>query len=214
MKRRFDRIPSSRDPRDLQLRDYLQVSRLTERFWQVGPPMDQGETGHCIGFGFGNWSNCLPVFGNCTVSDCNRIYYEAVALDGRPGDERGCGLRPGVKAMVKRGRIARYGFGDVDDARNFILSSGPCVFGVMWTDAMMFPDRTGTIHVGGHPLGGHCLIGYGWKDGYFYLQNSWGKWGIKGCCRIKDEDLKALMKFSGEMVAAIELPVVTNPQRR
>jgi hypothetical protein len=206
------RLPSPPDTRDYDLGRYTGLPAVSSRFWTIGPLLDQGHTMHCVGYGFADWGNCLPVCDAFGAEDAERIYYEAKVIDGDPGGESGSTLRSGCKAMQARGRLGAYAFGDLATARDFILTQGPVVFGLLWTDVMMSPDPDGTIHAAGSPLGGHCLLCYGYADGWWYLQNAWGPgWGVGGCCRISDADLDLLMALDGEVCAAVELPAAAAP---
>jgi hypothetical protein len=207
------RKPSPPDSRDFALSEYLKPRlKVSSMFWAMGPALDQGQTPHCVGFGFADWANCLPVDDNYADADGDKVYYEAKVIDGEPKAEDGSSVRSGAKAMKKRGRIGAYAFGTVADAKAFLLSQGPVVFGIDWTADMFNPDAKGTITPTGAVEGGHCILAYGADATYCYLQNSWGdSWGVDGCCRMSWTDLAALFADNGEACAAVELPIVPPP---
>jgi hypothetical protein len=206
------RKPSPKDDRDYKLADYLPAEAAASMFWQTGTMLDQGQTGHCVGFGFADFGNCLPVDDNYANSDGHAIYYEAKVIDGEPNQEDGSTVRSGAKAMKNRGRIGAYAFGSPAEAKAFVLSKGPVTLGIDWYDGMFNPDASGVIRPTGNLAGGHCILCYGADATYAYLQNSWGaSWGVKGCCKISWADLSSIFADGGEACAAVELPLPAPP---
>jgi len=183
------------------------VAGPSERFWEVGPVLNQGSTPHCVGFSFANWGNTLPVDDGFEEKDAHAIYYDCKNAEGRPGEEEGSTVRMGAKVMKRRGRINTYAFGSVDDAHRFILSSGPVVFGIDWFVGLYTPDANGIIVPSGQQDGGHAIMAYGATPEFCYFQNSWGEsWGKQGCCKIRWEVLSEIFSHGGEVCAAVELP--------
>ncbi|HEY5473260.1 MAG TPA: C1 family peptidase [Candidatus Limnocylindrales bacterium] len=203
------RIPSPPDDRDYKLATYLHPSfGITQMYWGVGPVLDQGDSGHCVGFGFADWGNTLPVDDDYSGADGDAIYYECKVIDGEPRQEDGTSVRSGAKAMKQRGRLAAYAFGSLPDAKTFLLNHGPVVFGIDWYDGMFTPNASGVVRPTGSVAGGHGIAAYGADATYCYLQNSWGtSWGQGGKCKITWADLAVCMANGGEACAAVELPV-------
>ena len=62
--------------------------------WDLKIQLDQGQTGHCVGFGWAGWVNATPVEGNFQNADGHAIYYECKVIDGEPLAESGCTFGP------------------------------------------------------------------------------------------------------------------------
>ena len=201
----FGRVPSPRDRRDCRLGAYQHGEPARAMFWGIGPILDQGETPECCGFAWAAWSNAAPVENDYGNSDARAIYRECKAIDGTslPGST----VRSGAKAMKARGRLRAYAFGTLDDARRFILTQGPVVFGTWWYEGMMEPDERGVIHATGEVLDGHAYLIYGFEPGWWHIQQSWDGWGAHGCARISEADMRLVFGFDGEACAAVELPL-------
>ena len=204
------RIPSPRDSRDFKLAIYVAEPTVTERFWAVGPTLNQGSTPHCVGFAGADWGNCLPVDDEWDDSQGHALYYAVKVLEGEPGEENGAWVRDLAKVLKNEGRIGTYAFGNLATARAFVLTQGPVVLGIRWYEDMDRPDSEGRVRPTGDLRGGHAVLLYGADPDYAYLQNSWGDgWGDHGCCRIGWRDLALCMDGNGEAMAAVELPVDT-----
>jgi len=210
----LDRKPSPPDERDYKLANYLKpVTLPVSTFWDRGHAvLDQKDTGHCVGFGWAQWGNTLPVNDNFLAIDAHNIYYEAKAIEGDPKGEDGAYGRDGAKAMKARGRLNAYAFGDINDARQFLLTQGPVCFGLDWYEGMFTPDAQGVIRPTGKVKGGHWIVAYGCDANYVYFENSWGSdWGIDGTCKMEWRDVAYLMSQQGEACAAVELPLPVVP---
>lgn len=171
--------------------------------------LDQGQTPHCVGFGWAQWGNTLPIddrFGN---ADGDRIYAECKVIDGEPGAQDGSDVRSGAKAMLARKRLAAYAFAkSVDEARAWVQAHGPVVFGTDWTDDMFSPDASGLVEATGAVAGGHCYVCVGDlpSQGMLLFQNSWGdSWGQHGRFKMHYETAATLLGKNGEACAAVEL---------
>lgn len=172
--------------------------------------LDQGQTGHCVGFGWAGWGDTLPIddkFGN---ADGDAIYYEAKIIDGEPGAEDGSTVRSGAKAMQDRGRLSAYAFAaSLDEVKAWVRQHGPVVFGTDWYDGMFSPDGDGIVTPSGSVAGGHCYacVGYHEAKDLYEFQNSWGaSWGLKGRFLMHGSDAAILLGQQGEACAAVELP--------
>ena len=205
------RKPSPPDERDYKLADYLRpalgVSALS---WQHGPILDQGASPTCVGHGGAAWGDCLPVDDNWGGDVALALYAECKAIDGDAQD--GSTVRSLAKVLKARGRLSKYAFGTLAEARTFLLAQGPVILGIDWTEDMFMPDGSGVVHAWVPVAGGHCLLAFGADESYCYLQNSWGTaWGTHGCCKISWADLAKVFAGGGEACAAVELPVSAPP---
>lgn len=210
------RKPSPPDSRDYRLADFL-PRRFPDfahdmAVWATGKGLDQGATPHCCGFAGAHWTNAEPVPNTWAADDAHDLYYECKVIDGEPGAENGSYIRTVAKALRARGRIDKYAFGSLLDARAFLLESGPVVFGLDWYESMFYPDTEGTIRPGGELCGGHAILAYGADPTYCHFQNSWGtRWGDGGLCRMTWDDLAVAYGEGGEAMAAVETPLDWTP---
>jgi len=185
-------------------------SPATAVVWEDKIQLDQGNTGHCVGFGWAGWGDAAPVEDTFQDADAHAIYYEAKVIDGQPKQENGSSVRSGAKAMQNRGRLTTYFFASsVDEVTQWVLNHGPVVCGTDWTDDMFNPDSNGLIQPTGSVAGGHCylMLGYDPATGLFTFQNSWGSsWGQSGRFHMHDSDFAKLLSQQGEACAALESP--------
>lgn len=178
--------------------------------WGDDARLNQGRTGHCVGFGWAGWGDSLPVRDSYTDADANAVYYAAKVIDGEPGQENGSTVRSGAKAMQQRGRLSAYAFAASVDEVKVALRSGPVVFGTDWTQDMFKPDAHGLVSPTGPIAGGHCYlcIGYDPEQGVFRFRNSWGaEWGLNGDFLVHEDDAAKLLAQQGEACVAVELPL-------
>lgn len=214
------RIPSPPDPRDLTLGDValrLGVRRLPkQRTWESLRVLDQGDTGHCVGFGCAGWGIAEPVRDTWTNDDGHRIYRAAKVIDGEPDGENGSFVRSGLQALQQLGRVDTYfwltGVGaevDMDALVDFLLGTGTVIVGTDWTADMFNPDADGFIAPTGAAEGGHCYLLRGAESrDVIRIRNSWGdSWGKNGDAFVRTDDMKRLLDGAGEACAAIEKPL-------
>jgi Papain family cysteine protease len=185
--------------------------------WQDNIQLDQGQTNHCVGFGWAAWGDCAPVEDTYQNADGNAIYYQCKTVDGQPGLENGSSVRSGAKVMQGRGRLGAYVFGSTTgDIKQWVTSHGPVVIGSDWTQDMFQPDADGIVRPTGLVKGGHCylLLGYDPDTDLFEFDNSWGtSWGVGGRFFMSAADFDALVVQTpnGEACAGLELPVSPQP---
>jgi hypothetical protein len=178
--------------------------------WELKIQLDQGQTGHCVGFGWAGWVDALPVEGNLQNADGHAIYYECKVIDHEPQAENGSYVRSGALALRARGRLAAFAFAtttaQIDD---WINKHGPIVVGTSWTNDMFDPDAKGYVKPTGGVAGGHCYLmleRIDAEDAYVF-QNSWGaSWGQNGRFKMKRSDFSGLLADQGEACCAAELP--------
>jgi hypothetical protein len=180
--------------------------------------LNQGPFGVCVGDGFAQWGNTLPVDDKYTQTDARAIYYETTIIDGWPDDpdapgggQQGATVRSGAKAMQNRGRLSTYAFASsTSTVTQWIQQKGPVVIGVNWYSGMFSTDANGYIRITGGVEGGHCVIlrGYLASEAAYLGENSWGpEWGQAGTFKLKVTDFGRLLSEDGEAVAAVELPL-------
>lgn len=180
-----------------------------DKTWDASFQLDQGNTGHCVGFGYAGWGNTLPVDDNYQNSDGHAIYYEAKVIEGDPGGENGAYMRDGVKAMQARKRLSTYAFAEtMTDILEHLRGKGPVVIGTNWTNDMFEPDANGYVKPTGGVAGGHCYLLYGVESTSLIFKNSWGAdWGLAGSFKMQTADFQTLLDAWGEAVATVELPL-------
>lgn len=188
---------------------------ISENLFEWNNPrsiLDQEDTNHCVGFSGAQWGNTDPVNDNYTERDGHVIYYECKVFDGEPNEENGSVLRSLGKALKARGRISAYAFANsVDEGLEWVKTKGPLVVGTDWYDDMFNPDANGLVTALGPLVGGHAYLCNGFdadKDELLYI-NSWGRnWANDGHFRISLMDAKYLHSREGEIMVALELPIV------
>jgi hypothetical protein len=192
---------------------------VTQKEWELLIQLDQGQTGHCVGFGNAAWGNSAPIEDTFQNADGHKIYYMAKVIDGEPGKEDGSSVHSGVKAMKQLGRVQSYYFGTtIDVIKQWVLEQNPVICGTDWFNDMFTPDADGVVVPTGGVAGGHCylMLGYDESSDLFEFDNSWGpSWGKKGRFFMHASDVETLMNRSGaEYCGAVELPVPVAVRRR
>ena len=177
-------------------------------------PLDQGNTGHCIGDGGAGFLGTAPIETPVSQKTADDLYYLCKVKDGEPGQENGSDVHTLAKVLRDLKRIGGYAFAHSTDVISYWLRHrGPLVFGTSWTQDMMATDVQGFVHITGDVVGGHCTCARGirtfnGKDAY-YVQNSWNhQFGDPaGCYYIWATDFNQLLHAQGEALAAIERPL-------
>lgn len=176
------------------------------------PVLDQGDTGHCVGYGGADWLNALPVDDHVPNDEGHAIYYACKEVDGEAGAENGSTVRSLAKVLQARGRLKTYAWAStVGEVAAFVSSQGPVIFGTDWTEAMFSPDEDGFVAPKGQVKGGHCYLCVGFDPvaNAFCFLNSWGdNWGKGGRFYVHAEDVKILLNgldSRGEALAGVEL---------
>lgn len=141
----------------------------------MGPVLDQGRIGGCVGWSVADWLNSSKALKNrrlynraasTTVSLGKRrstqyldnrdglfLYEQATVNDTiggtYPPDDTGSTGLGAAKALQKLGVISQYLWAfDFATALGW-ASRQPIMVGSLWTDAMMDPDAQGVLHTGG-----------------------------------------------------------------
>lgn len=188
--------------------------------YPISSNLDQGNTGHCVGFGWTHFGNTAPIEDQYTDADANAFYYAIKAdQDHEPNAEDGSTVRSGAQEMLKDARInGSYVFAaNIGEIQAWLQTQGPVVFGTDWYEGMFTPDADGVAHMTGPVQGGHCFLACGIDLGFkqgpaFICQNSWGSsWGLDidgghGRFYLLISDMEKLLATQGEACAATEIP--------
>jgi C1A family cysteine protease len=211
--------PTTIDIRDYHAEDYLSAwQKVVARFkrvaqiakvWDCARVLDQGSTGHCVGFSGADFENTLPVFDNVGNQQGHALYYACKEIDGEPKAEDGSSVHSLAKVLKKIGRIKTYAFtSSLATIKTWLLTKGSVICGVDWYSGMMNPGATGFVYPTGAVEGGHAFIleGYDPKTDAFTILNSWSSsWSQNGRAKIKANDFAKLLP-NGEAMIAVELP--------
>lgn len=188
------------DPRSLnfpmrEILGPLQTELWLKRVWTPGPILDQGQTGHCVSFGWTADFNATPAVYHDDSAWAEAFFAKVHAEDLAMGNNwsDGASVLAGARAANHAGIISGYRWGStVADAIDCIVKKGPVIFGTNWYDGMFDPDEiTGEIRDTGSYAGGHCYLGIGYwpagrlawspNEGVIECQQSWGPdWGKGG----------------------------------
>jgi hypothetical protein len=179
--------------------------------WEIDIQLDQGQTNHCVGFGWAGWGDAAPTKGAYQNADGHAIYYECKVIDGEPHGENGSTVRSGAIAMRNRARLAAFAFAQTTaEINTWIDTQGTVVCGTTWTNDMFNPDGEGYVKPTGGTAGGHCYLMIDRLDDQdaYLFQNSWGNnWGASGQFKMKRTDFDSLLADNGEACLAAELPI-------
>lgn len=220
MVRVFDRIARF-DERSRQYPIRALISKRPARKdkrWAIGPILDQGSEGACVGFGWAAEALAAPVpvdlqrlrFAAPREPNgfARQLYLQSKIMDEYDGENYdGSSVLGGAKAMQSYGllREYRWAFG-LDDVVDAVLAKGPVVLGINWYEGM-YEAPGGVLRPTGPVVGGHCITIVGYRhqsellaggDGVL-LQNSWGsRWGVNGLALLALGDLEKLLAANGE----------------
>ncbi len=204
------------DPRDRAFRiaDVAVPTDRTLRYWYAGGAwFDQGDTGTCVGHGWGHLVEDGPITHTGTI-DPMALYDRATELDEWPGNEgdrsSGTSVRAGALALREMGLISTFLWAAaMTEVDNALLELGPLTVGTIWTEGMFYPDASGFVTPGGSVVGGHCFLldGVNLETGTYRAKNSWGRgYGDRGFFRLYRPDLEYLLfGADGEACLATEL---------
>jgi hypothetical protein len=213
---------SRHDPRSLGygVRARLGAAPLQDVDLPLGPVLDQGQEGECVGCGTVDATNVLRLLAGrrdlLKIDAAAALYHRAQQIDDVPGvDYSGTSVLAGMQAGVEAGYFGSYlwAFGTRDIAS--ALGHGrPVVIGIPWLSGMYDTGPGGVVEVKGDDTGaGHCLAvvklrmkgPQGQPGPWFGWLNSWGRsYGDGGLGWVHHRDLAALLHGRGE--AAIPGP--------
>lgn len=218
---------SRHDPRSLAygVRELLAAGplQLADVTLPVGPVLDQGAEGQCVGMAVVTATNVLDeLAGNLDGQllaevDADRLYRRAQQLDARAGEGYvGTSVLGGMRAAVEAGLFRSYlwAFGTRDIAST-ILGRRPVIVGIPWLSGMYETGPGGRVDLAGDDVGlGHCLTLVGLRmtgpqgqpGPWFVWQNTWGTdYGDGGLGYVHHRDLAQLLRKHGE--AAVPMTV-------
>ena len=188
--------------------------RRKNRLWKVGPILDQGQEGACVGFGWTAEALATPVAVNLSKVKARvprqpqpfaqYVYKFAKTIDEWEGEDYdGTSVLAGAKAMQTFALLKEYRWAfSIDEMIDGLISKGPVVLGIPWYEGM-YEAPNGVLKVSGENVGGHCILAVGYTVSSqklggkpsVTLQNSWGKeWGINGLAEIEVSELEKLLK--------------------
>jgi hypothetical protein len=209
--------PETRDARNKNYRIGLipraAVALPARRWWLGGPVLDQGQTGHCGGFGAADEAAASPVrVRPMTDAYAHAFYYR---IKDRHLDNFGREDGTSVQAVMKNGQLdglwQSYGWAMSMSEFDLALEHGPVIVGTDWTDGMFSPNADGVIEPTGNLAGGHCYVFTGRRSDHpkygaiYRLRNSWGRgWGVNGNAYLRRSDVEHVV-FGRDGEAAIPL---------
>lgn len=186
---------------------------LVKRVWDYPTlRLDQGNTGHCVGFGWSAELSGSPVrISGVDNNFAHGLFYAAQKVDIAEGRNFGDGATviAGAKAAKNLGYMESYTWATtIDDLLAALVGHGPAVLGVNWREFMFNPTRQGLLDISGQVAGGHCITAFGFipkmrfglkRFDVIPLVQSWGtEFGRRGIAYLKVEDAEALLKDDGE----------------
>lgn len=195
--RTFDWVPRFDErSRGYSIRNLVPVGTVRRRnkIWKLGPILDQGREGACVGFGWTAEALANPIgvrlewmiapVPHYPDAFARHIYREAQKIDEWEGEAyEGTSVLAGAKVMNRVHLLRSYHWAfDIEAVADAVIARGPVVIGIPWYSGM-YEAPGGILTPAGYLVGGHCLIVVGYaKDGGRvktpegnYLQNNLGE---------------------------------------
>lgn len=209
-----------------------QVQLKNVNFAMFGFPLDQGQTGTCVGHAAKHWELTAPVIKTKRLGPPTAIemYLAATARDEWHNGQPDTTLQDGtsITAMMLALRdefhmISAFHWTDrVDDILQYMCmdDGNSIVLGLPWLNSMFTTDEEGFLNVDMNSgwAGGHCIDGstLNVKRGFIGGPNSWGrpadfgklnkKTGLRdGRWRMDLDKLRLLVREGGDACAAQEV---------
>lgn len=210
--KRFDEKSREYDIRPL----LAPIRPQTDKVWKMPQqmPLDQGQEGACVGFGWCAELASEPIMYNTTDEYAFSYYRAARRVDKADGNDwpEGASVLAGAKVARGSGMIKEYRWAfSVQDIISTLFQKGPVVLGVNWYSDMYSTDLRGLVQVGGELVGGHCITAYGYHPNHplfgecIRWMNSWGRsYGMNGVGYLRRADLERLMGEGGEACIATD----------
>lgn len=180
--------------------------------WHDSHQLDQGQTGHCVGFSAAQFLNTLGSENkddSLTDADGHAFYYACKVIDGEPKKENGSSIHTAAKMLKARGSVNAYAWAaNVNEVAQWVTTKGPMHVGTDWMKDMFQPDANGVVRPTGTVAGGHAyiVVGYDPARDMFKFQNSWGPdWGANGYFYMTAADFETLLNAQGEACTEVEL---------
>lgn len=178
-------------------------------------PLDQGEEGACVGFGWCAELAVAPIMYRVNNAYARQFYSAARNEDRVMGNQwpEGASVLAGAKVAKRAGMISEYrwAFG-LDDVLDTLVQRGPVVLGLNWYEGMYATDANGVVSVSGEHVGGHCITAIGYLKDHPYAGecvvwlNSWGPtYGIGGVGYVPIAAMRRLLAESGEACIATDV---------
>jgi len=172
---------SSPDSRDAaySLRAVMAPGPERDTPWQIGDILNQLRVPQCVAFTCREWLNAEPQNDPDHANPTPQQLYDlAQKFDGIPMPHDGSTDHGMMKGLETLGLVDAYHWAsNVDDAIQYLLTTGTLMAGSNWTQAMFTPDpTTGFVRPLGPVEGGHeyHIYWYSRAEAAFWVQQSWG----------------------------------------
>lgn len=147
-----------RDPRTdaYRIADHVPTApKKARRLWDLGPILDQGRHGTCVGHGITTELLAAPARDPRADADLGHAYAvnhyrRARVLGGMdPNDlDGGAYVHDGMQVAKDRGLIEAYLWGTTtDEIRDALTAHGPVIMGTPWVTRMDLCNKTGNVTV-------------------------------------------------------------------
>jgi hypothetical protein len=214
---KLDRIPFQDErSKNYSVSRSLKMVKRRDITWKMPAmmPLDQGQEGACVGFGWSAELASAPVQYAVSNAFARRLYTAAQSEDRAMGQvyDDGASVLAGAKAVKRMGVVGTYewAFG-TEQVIDTLVQKGPVVLGVNWYSDMYETDVSGLVKIGGELVGGHCITAFGYRKMYcgeecVVWMNSWGAtYGIGGVGYLPVSGLDRLLKENGEACIATDI---------
>lgn len=174
-------------------------SQVIQRFYKLGPVLDQGNTAFCGGYAAEGIMNSEPIIQSIGGT---KIYYRCKEFDGLVGEGT---TMDGVIGALKSFRVISEGYitENPQEIYQYVGNVSPVLVALNWTEKMMKPDERGYVKAGGDLIGGHCFLCWGIsrESEKIFFRNSWGAdFGLSGNFIMKFKEFEKA--FAGNGIAA------------
>jgi hypothetical protein len=139
-----------------RIRDHVPATDpARRRLWTLGPLLDQGRHGTCVGHGITTELLAAPATDPVATADLGHAYAlnhyrRARVLGGMDPDDLdgGAYLHDGMQAARDRGLITSYLWGKTtDEVRDALTAHGPVIMATPWPGRMDICGSTGNVTV-------------------------------------------------------------------
>jgi C1A family cysteine protease len=207
---------------------------VSHRRWFAPAVLDQGNTPECVAFASTAYLMAGPVTNPQELegrkwerTGIDTLYALCQKVDGIAEPHEGTTVRAAMKVLQSETFVTEYLWAyTIADVVNWILTTGPMVFGTDWLNSMFEPrDFHGTPFINYDPAsglaGGHAYLVFGADNakvcpdgsiGALEMQNSWGtSWGRGGRAYLSYRTAAALLAEWGEAACAREVKMKPAP---
>lgn len=175
--------------------------------WKIGPVLNQGAEGACVGFSCKHLLTAQP-FEQVHGPSARELYLEARIIDEFDDNKvpEGTSVRAGLNVLKNHDLIESYWWApDVDNMLRYLSNLGPMVAGTNWY--AYDTDLDGRVRFSGSPVGGHAYLitGYDLSSRVFFMVNSWGlSFGHAGEGYITFDDFARQLRIGGVVAGVRE----------